>query len=507
MKGIKGRRRLARDRLPSGLRWRLTAWVAAVMLISVAAIFYVVYTDTGSELKAQIDRDIAGDTAQFAQALRMHAGQSAHQLAADADAYVRAQPYPATSTLLFVLVPGAKVAFNHPEVMGRPAPDDAESYAEAAVERQEGRRLLTAHLGYTVQQVPDVGAMRMFERSVAVDRVDVVVGAAEPLAAVGRAQDSVARAFLLAGALTLGLALLASYLAGARVSAPLRRMASVATRVDAGELEPRMQVPAGRGEVQVLADAFNHMLDRLTGELKGQRQFIADASHELRTPITVIRGQLEVLAAQEDPSADEVRRAEAHVLREITRISRLIDDLLLLAQAEHTDFLRPERIELATFVQQLWDGISLTAERRFELGPVPAGTLLADPDRLAQALRNLAHNAIAQTSEARGLVALEVDQTAPGQIRFSVIDDGPGIPSAERERVFERFHRTDPARSRSRGGAGLGLAIVRAIAEAHHGEVHVAEPLPGAGGARIELVLPGFESVAVGQPPQRTPVP
>jgi signal transduction histidine kinase len=248
------------------------------------------------------------------------------------------------------------------------------------------------------------------------------------------------------------------------------------------------------------------MLDRLTGELKGQREFIADASHELRTPITVIRGQLEVLAAQEHPSSAEVRRAEQHVQHEITRMSRLIDDLLLLAQAEHTDFLRPEPIELRTFVQQLWDGISLTVDRRFELGPVPEGILTADPDRLAQALRNLAQNAIGQTEEDSGLVALEVEQTGSGQIRFTVIDDGPGIPESERERVFERFHRTDPARSRSKGGAGLGLAIVQAIAEAHHGEVRAVAPRPGAAGARVELRLPGFQSVPVTPPPQRAPV-
>jgi signal transduction histidine kinase len=345
--------------------------------------------------------------------------------------------------------------------------------------------------------------MQVLERPVSVGGFHAVVGAAEPLAVVGRAQHGVARTFVLAGALTLALALLASYLAGARVSAPLRRMASVATRVDAGELEPRMQAPAGSGEVRVLAEAFNNMLDRLTGELKGQREFIADASHELRTPITVIRGQLEVLAAQDHPSAADVRQTEQQVQDEITRISRLIDDLLLLAQAEHTDFLRPERFELDTFVAQLWDGISLTAERRFELGPIPHGTLRADPDRLAQALYNLAQNAIAQTREESGLVALEVDQPAPGEIRFTVIDDGPGIPLGERERVFERFHRTDPARSRSRGGAGLGLAIVRAIAEAHHGEVRAVEPRAGTG-ARVEFRLPGFQPEMA---PRPTPVP
>ena len=499
-------RRIFGPPLPSGLRWRLTGMVAAVMLVSVAIIFYVVYTDTATELRAQIDRDITGDINQLAQVLRPHAGQDAPEIASSAQRYVQAQPYVSTSTLLFVLVPGATPAFNHQEIAASFRPDDGETVAEQATENSGSGSLLTPRLGYTEQPVPDIGSTRLLERSVPVGRIRVVIAAGEPLSIVERAQDGVARTFVLAGAVTIALALLASYFTGARISAPLRRMALIATRVDAGELEPRMQAPAGSGEVQVLAEAFNNMLDRLTGELKGQREFIADASHELRTPITVIRGQLEVLAAEEHPSAADVRRAEQHVQREITRISRLVDDLLLLAQAEHTDFLRPERIELATFVEQLWDGISLTADRRFELGPVPAGTLFADADRLAQALRNLAGNSIAQTAESGGLIRLEVDEPAPGKIRFSVVDDGPGIALAERERVFERFHRTDPARSRAVGGAGLGLAIVRAIAEAHHGDVRAVEPGSGVG-ARVELVLPGFARAPTVTHPVRAPVP
>jgi two-component system, OmpR family, sensor kinase len=476
------------------------------MLVSVAVIFYVVYRDTGTELRREIDRDVAGDTNQLAQALGSHSGQRAQQVAAGAQRYVRAQPYGANSTLLFVLVPGAGAAFNHPEIVRQGTSVTGETVAEEAREQLLARQLVAPHFGYTVQDVPDVGPTRILERLVKVGRLRVVVGAGEPLAIVDRAQNGVAQTFGLAGALTLALALLASYLAGARVSAPLRRMAAVAARVDAGELEPRMASPAGGGEVTVLAEAFNHMLDRLAAELKGQREFIADASHELRTPITVIRGQLEVLAAQENPSAADVRRAEEHVQREITRISRLVDDLLLLAQAEHRDFLRPQRIELRTFVEQLWDGISLTADRQFELGPVPRGTLFADPDRLAQALRNLASNAIVHTREGTGLVRLEVAGAGPGRIRFAVLDDGPGIPVAERERVFERFHRTDPARSRSGGGAGLGLAIVRAIAEAHHGDVRAADSPPGTGGARVDLVLSGFEPAPAPRRAVRAPV-
>src|SRR5205807_905956 len=141
--------------------------------------------------------------------------------------------------------------------------------------------------------------------------------------------------------------------------------------------------------------------------------------------------------------------------------------------------------------EELWDGVSLTADRKFELGPVPQGSLRADPDRVAQALRNLAHNAIDHTQPDIGTVRLELQGLDGERIRFTVIDDGPGIPVAERERIFERFHRTDPARAHSAGGAGLGLAIVRAIAEAHGGYVGAVEPSGGAG-ARIEFALPGF---------------
>ena len=356
-----------------------------------------------------------------------------------------------------------------------------------------GGRLLQPRLGYSVQRIPDVGRMRVHERTVRVGDLSVVVGAGEPLVTVERAQHGVARAFALAGAVTLFLALLASYLAGARVTAPLRRMAGVAQRVDAGDLEPRMAPPTASGaEVLVLAEAFNHMLDRLSEAFRGQREFVADASHELRTPLTVIRGQLEVLAAQEDPPGEEIRRVERLVQAEITRISRLVDDLLLLAQAEQTDFLRPEMINVHSFVDELWDGLSLTAERRFELGPIPEGALQADPDRLAQAVRNLARNAIEHTAHGTGLVRLEVERLAPDKIRFAVIDDGPGIPDVERDRIFERFHRTDPARTRSAGGAGLGLAIVRAIAEAHGGQVRARDSRDGRG-ARVELILPGFQ--------------
>ncbi len=480
--------------LPTSLRWRLTAWVAAVMLIAAAGVFGVVYVSTGNHLQSQIDRGLVGNTTQLSQFLRPLSSRPPQQILASVNRYLRDQPYKANSTLLFVLVPGMPTASNHPELFNARLPEDNETSAEQVHENQLSQELRVPTPGYSTRSVPDVGRIRVLERSVSLGGTTAVVGAGEPLELVESAQHGVARAFLLAGLLVLALALLASYLAGARFTAPLRRMAAVAARVDAGEMGPRMTVRADDGdEVRVLSDSFNHMLDRLSEAFAGQREFVADASHELRTPLTVIRGQLEVLVARSEPTPDEVRRVERLVQAEITRISRLVDDLLLLAQSEQRDFLRPEPIDLRPYVSELWDGVSLTAERRFELGEVPAGTLRADPDRLAQALRNLASNAIDHTQEDTGLVRLEVQRRGQTGIRFSVIDDGPGIDPGHRERVFERFHRVDPGRTRAAGGAGLGLAIVKAIAESHGGSVRAVEP-QGPNGARIELVLPGFES-------------
>jgi two-component system, OmpR family, sensor kinase len=242
------------------------------------------------------------------------------------------------------------------------------------------------------------------------------------------------------------------------------------------------------------------MLDRLAEAFTAQRAFVADASHELRTPLTVIAGQLEVLAAQPNPPLEEVRRVEALVQAEIARVGRLVDDLLLLARMEQTEFLQLETLDLAPFVSDLWDGMSLLARRRFELAPLPSGTLAADPDRLAQALRNLVRNAIDHTAPERGIVRMRVEPAARGRVRFFVEDDGPGIAASQRDRVFERFHRTDAARDRASGGTGLGLAIVRAIAEAHGGTV-AAECSPE-GGARIVLELKRFSaSTASGRLP------
>ncbi len=316
-------------------------------------------------------------------------------------------------------------------------------------------------------------------------------GETSSLAPVEDAQSEVVRTFLLFGGISLAAALLAGYLLAARTAAPLRRMASTAAAVDAGDLKPRIGAEDSAAvELRTLAEAFDHMLDRLEAAFSRQRRFVADASHELRTPLTAIRGQLEVLARQPAPSGEEVRRVEGHALREMARIERLIDDLLTLASLEEAGPLERSPLPLLPYLRELVrDG---DPGPRPTLGEVAAGSLSADPERLRQVLRNLLANArrhagpegrVELSAVARGsLLALRVD------------DDGPGIPEAERERVFDRFHRVGGARDRGSGGGGLGLAIARSIVELHGGRIH-AEGSP-LGGARFEVELPGFEPQA-----------
>lgn len=476
---------------PRTLRWRLVTWVFGAMVIISAVTFVVIYEQTGSQLRAQVNEDITGDVNALSEMVRALRTTSPARLAAEMRAYVQAQPSRGSTSLLFAVVPGFGTVTNHPELLGAERPDNGETVAEQQRENTQGRALLSGPTGQRTLPAPDLGRVRVDERIVSAAGVRVRLGAGESLQAVRRAQRSVVRSFLIAGALALLLVLIVSYLAAESISRPLRRMAKVAARVDDGDLHPRVPIPASAGqEVRVLAESFNHMLDRLAVAFAHQRDFVADASHELRTPLTAISGQLEVLAAQDHPSAEENRRVQRLVSAEIARTSRLVDDMLLLARAEQHDFLRRTSIDLPAFVTDLWTTTTAGHQRRLDLRPVPPGTLSADADRLAQALRNLIDNALAHTTAPDGRVGLEITALAEGGVRFTVSDDGPGIPEPERERVFERFHRTDDARDRVAGGAGLGLAIVHAIASAHGGQVRaLRSPL---GGAQLELDIPGF---------------
>jgi signal transduction histidine kinase len=301
------------------------------------------------------------------------------------------------------------------------------------------------------------------------------------------AQSDVEQTFLVVGAAALVVALLAGYLLAARTAAPLRRFAGTAAEVDGGDLSPRVEVdPSAAAELRTLADAFNHMLDRLEDAFARQRGFVSDASHELRSPLTAIRGQIEVLAREPDPGAADVRRVEAATLTELRRVERLVEELLALARLD--EGVGPARRELDAdaFLREA----VAAAPGGASLGSTAGGRIDLDADMLARVIRNLVENARRHAGP-DGQVTVSSTAVA-GRLRVCVDDDGPGIPPAERERVFDRFHRSDAARDRGSGGSGLGLAIARAIVAAHGGTIR-AETSP-AGGARISFELPGLRA-------------
>jgi two-component system OmpR family sensor kinase len=488
----------------AGLRWRLVAWVVAVMLVGFSSVFVVVYQQTGSQLRARVQDDARADLGQISQTVRALRSGSPGRLLVELRRYLRAQPYNGRASLLFAVVPGVGTVSNHLELFDTAEPEAGETAIQQRRENALGRAILTGPIGMRTAIAPDVGEVRIDERLISAAGRRVRLGAGEAVASVTRAQHAIARSFLIAGALAVALVLLASYLAGLSVSRPLRRMARVAERVDGGDLHPRMQHdPPGR-EIRVLANAFNHMLDRLAAAFRQQRDFVADASHELRTPLAVIAGQLDLLARYGNPSVEDVQRVQRIVAGEVARTTRLVGDMLLLARSEEHEFVSRRPIDLRHFVVELWATTTVGIDRRFDLGPVPEGRLDADPDRLAQALRNLIDNAIAHTADPDGHVALHTEALPGGRVRFTVTDDGPGIAPEERGRVFERFHRTDEARDRRAGGAGLGLAIVQAIAEAHDGEVRAVEP--EVEGARLELEIDGLGAGGPQGAPQPEPL-
>ncbi len=475
-----------------GLRTRLALAIALILVAALGTAFVATYRGTGQQVQTQIDQDLMQDATTFEQKGIPFVPSKRDPIASAAQDYLDEQTtFGATQRLYVVRIRGGAIVSNLPELSPRSegSADIGRNVAGPRRESDAARALRTAHLGFGTVIV-DGEPLRLYFIAVKRDDKRVAeIGVGEFAAAVARARSGVARTFLFAGTATLLAAIGLGFAFATRLSRPLRRMAATAAEVRAGDLSKRIRATSGHDEMRVLADAFDRMLDRLEGAFERQRGFVADASHELRTPLTVIRGQLEVLARQAVVSREDVRHVDEVVRTEVLRMERLVEDLLLLARADEGELLRPAQLRLRPFVVELFDGLTLTAERRFELGDVPDGLLRADEDRVAQVVRNLARNAIEHTGP-DGLVRLTVTARPRGRVELAVEDDGPGIPLDQRERVFDRFHRIDSARARGEGGAGLGLAIARAIVEAHGGRIYAGSSPEG--GGRVAFELPGF---------------
>jgi signal transduction histidine kinase len=303
---------------------------------------------------------------------------------------------------------------------------------------------------------------------------------------ISDAQDEVEKTFLLVGGIALAAALLGGYLIAARTASPLQRMAATAEEVRSGDLTPRLrEEPTAAPELRALIAGFNRMLERLDLAFSRQRRFVADASHELRTPLTAIRGQIEVLAANPNAGAEEVRRVRTVTLAEVERMERLAEELLALARLDERSEMEVSEVDLAALLREL----AAADASGVELGELVRGRIPGNPELLTRVVRNLLANARRHAGDT-GEVTLSMSPDESGRVTIRVDDDGPGIPPPERKRVFERFHRVDSARGRDAGGSGLGLAISREIVAFHGGRIWVEDsPL---GGARVAFELPGF---------------
>lgn len=281
----------------------------------------------------------------------------------------------------------------------------------------------------------------------------------------------------------------AAWVVSGRVLRPVREVTDAARDISESDLRRRIPVD-GDDEIAELAVTFNGMLDRLERAFATQRAFLDDAGHELRTPITIVQGHLDLMAA--DP--DERAAALVVIQDELDRMTRIVDDLLLLARAEQPDFLRLGVVDVATLVDDLAARSASLDDRPWSVVRPPDGLVVhADRARLMQAVFNLAANAVRHTP-AGTPVCIGAAADAAGTVRLWVSDKGPGVPAAERGRIFARFARgSGGAGTRDRGGAGLGLAIATAIAEAHGGRMELAENEPT--GAVFSVVLPPRRSV------------
>ncbi len=300
------------------------------------------------------------------------------------------------------------------------------------------------------------------------------------------------RRFLLtlAAVFPIGLLLagVGGWLLARRALRPVDRMAETARRISAEHLAARLEDTGARDELSRLAQTLNEMLERLDTSFRQTRQFSADASHELQTPLTILKGEIEV-ALRQPRSPEEYQEVLKSALEEIDRVARLVESLLLLARADAGVLrmdLRP--VDLAQLVEDVYAQTKTLADRRgvaLFIAALEPLSVQGDNERLRRVLLNLVENGIKYTpSGGRITISLQRDED---RVSLRVTDTGIGLSPEDREKIFERFYRSPRARSLDEGGAGLGLCIARSIVEAHGGKIQV-ESSPGIGSTFIVLL-------------------
>ncbi|KZE88719.1 sensor histidine kinase [Microbacterium sp. TNHR37B] len=304
--------------------------------------------------------------------------------------------------------------------------------------------------------------------------------------------NGTAQAYVVASVIALVVIALVASLVSGRLLRPLRQMRETAERVTGQALTERLPVQ-GTDDVSELAATMNDMLDRLDNALDSQRQLLSDVGHELKTPITIVRGNLEVM----DPAdPDDVRETRDLAIDELERMAMLVQDLAAAAALHGPRPIAASRVDVAELLQQIVrkaEGIDGATVSAGESADVVA---ILDPARITQAMLQLAQNGVSH-----GGGRIEIGSRVRGEtLELWVRDNGPGVPDADKAMVFDRFHRGGD----DRGGSGLGLNIVQVIARAHGGSVRVEDA--DGGGAMFVIAVP-LDAATMGDVPPRPPLP
>jgi two-component system, OmpR family, sensor kinase len=482
------------------VRLRLTLWYTALLGITLILFSAAVYGAVSANLRAQMEQSAKNRAREMASVL-------ADQLKLDV-LIIRsaASNISFPDVELFASSVGIQVIDRTGQVIRRSVnigdmtvPD----YQRALAATNEGRDYV-----YYSEAPPDA-MMIIYSTPLIVD--EKVIGAVQviqPVFAIMSALQQVSRYLILGTGIAMVLAALIGSLLARRALAPIDTITETADTIAAsGDLGQRITIRDNASEVGRLAATFNNMLDRIQQLFQTQERLIGDVSHELRTPLTTIQGNIDLLqrmasvqtGSQQTGHLQELLRETLdEVGAESTRMNKMINDLLLLAQADSGALqFQMQSVEMDTLLLDVYRQTRQLAEHYkgagsldVRLGSEDQALVRGDRDRLRQVLLNMGENAVKYTpSGGKVTFSLEIEE---GWVRISVIDTGIGISPENQQRIFERFYRTDKARSRELGGSGLGLSIAQRIATAHNGRITV-ESAPGAG-STFTLWLPALVS-------------
>jgi two-component system OmpR family sensor kinase len=447
-------------RLP--IRWRLTLAFVGVMAILLAALIAFLYFHFRSDLDYNIDQSLRARAQEVA-------GLTREQDPADTRGALQTRPSNGENFVQVLDRSGrvldASAGFAQPALLSV-AEIGAAAHSPRLIQRGDRVRLYALPLAGDQGVV--VAGVSLSERDAALDKLDDALFIGVPPA--------------------LLLASLAAYALAAAALRPVDQMRRRAATISAQEITTRLPLPDSHDEIFRLGSTLNEMLDRLQDGLIRERLFVADASHELRMPLAVLKAELEV-SLREQGGERGLRAAIASAIEETDRITRLAEDLLLLARAQDGTLpIDPQPVPVEVLFAELEARLSPAVERAgrswsVDTELIPEGAVVAaDPERIHQALANLVDNSLHYGA---GPITLSARQQA-ASIEIHLSDRGPGFDPDFLPHAFDRFTREDPARSR--GGVGLGLAIVRTIAQAHGGDAAASNLT--AGGADVWIALP-----------------